>query len=178
MGRNAARMHFRRRLLSTRMSLSMAFVLLGCRQGSDTSKSFPDLSRTISRLNMRSSSHTLLKYLSSVSTKQWMNSRIASSFCAVRGDMFQTWNPYKALRWAQFQRPSTTTGQRQHMHAVAGDVPPRILESVTDLLLAWPMPWNGLRKTLLKAGQPDRSDFKAWRGIQSARRSEHRHVVS
>lgn len=30
---------------------------------------------------MRSSSHTLLKYLSKVSTRQWMNSKIASSFC-------------------------------------------------------------------------------------------------
>ena len=37
--------------------------------------------RTISRLNIRSNSQTLLKYRSSVSTRQWMNSKIASSFC-------------------------------------------------------------------------------------------------
>jgi hypothetical protein len=38
---------------------------------------------TISILNMRSSSQTLLKNLSNVSTRQWINSRIASSFCKV-----------------------------------------------------------------------------------------------
>ncbi len=37
--------------------------------------------RTISRLNMRSSSHTFEKNLSRVSTKQWMTSRMQSSFC-------------------------------------------------------------------------------------------------
>lgn len=40
-----------------------------------------EFGHTCSRLNIRSSSHTLLKYLSSVSTRQWMNSRMASSFC-------------------------------------------------------------------------------------------------
>lgn len=39
---------------------------------------------TISRLNIRSSSQTLLKYRSSVSTRQWMNSKVASSFCSGR----------------------------------------------------------------------------------------------
>jgi hypothetical protein len=35
---------------------------------------------------MMSSSHTWPKCLSSTSTKQWMNSRIASSFCAAAAE--------------------------------------------------------------------------------------------